>query len=206
MENILIIGAHPDDIELGCCATILKLKNQRKKVFYLVITNGGNWIKKTYIDRVEEQYISAKMLGVDDIICLGYRDGYIHRTPEAIDRISNIIISHNVDTVFCQYYLDSHQDHTITAEIVKSACMNCENLFYFESLTSNNFYPNIFVDVTEYELQKQNIIKTFKSQCEKYANRNQSLVDYVEAKDRLNGIRIRKMYAEGFYAEKYVIM
>ena len=46
MENVLVIGAHPDDIELGCIGTVLKLKSAGKKIIYLVMTNGGNWEKK----------------------------------------------------------------------------------------------------------------------------------------------------------------
>lgn len=46
MENVLVIGAHPDDIELGCIGTVLKLKSAVKKIIYLVMTNGGNWEKK----------------------------------------------------------------------------------------------------------------------------------------------------------------
>ena len=48
MENILIVGAHPDDIELGCIGSLMKLKKEGKKIVYLVMTNGGNWEKKTY--------------------------------------------------------------------------------------------------------------------------------------------------------------
>lgn len=47
MDNILIIGAHPDDIELGCIGSLLKFKEQNKKIIYLVMTNGSNWEKKT---------------------------------------------------------------------------------------------------------------------------------------------------------------
>lgn len=46
MKNILVIGAHPDDIEIGCTGTILKLKEEGKKVYCLIMTNGGNWLKK----------------------------------------------------------------------------------------------------------------------------------------------------------------
>lgn len=46
MKNVLVIGAHPDDIEIGCIGTVLKLKNEGKKIIYLVMTNGGNWEKK----------------------------------------------------------------------------------------------------------------------------------------------------------------
>lgn len=46
MKNILVVGAHPDDIELGCAGTILKLKDKKRKVYCLIMTNGGNLGKK----------------------------------------------------------------------------------------------------------------------------------------------------------------
>ena len=54
MENILIVVAHPDDIEFGCIGSLMILKKDGKKIVYLVMTNGGNWEKKTYKDRVDE--------------------------------------------------------------------------------------------------------------------------------------------------------
>ena len=83
--------------------------------------------------------------------------------------------------------------------------MNCRNLLYFESLTSIEFKPNFFVKIDEYEEKKQNILKCFTSQNEKYNSRNQSLIEFVKAKDRLNGIKVREKYAEGLIVDKLMI-
>ena len=205
MKNILIIGAHPDDIEIGCTGTILKLKKCGKKVYCLIMTNGGNWLKKTYEDRLEEQESSLKKLNVDDVIYGPCHDGKIKHSSELIDLISNVINKYRIDTVISHYKSDSHQDHIATSLLAKSASMNCINLLYYESLTSLEFKPNYFVDVTNYEKEKKNILSCFISQNEKYNARNQSLLEFVEAKDKINGIKIRKKYAEGFIVDKLVM-
>ncbi len=204
MKNILAIGAHPDDIEIGCAATLLKLKDQGKKVYCLVLSNGGNWIKKTYEDRLEEQDASLFRLQIDKILFGPCKDGKITHSSELIDFITDIILEYNIDTILSHYKEDSHQDHIATSLLAKSASMNCKNLLYFEALTSTNFKPNYFVVVDKYEEKKQEILKCFTTQNDKYTARNQSLVDFVAAKDRLNGIKIRQPYAEGFIIDKLV--
>lgn len=203
MKNILIVGAHPDDIELGCIATVLKLKDEGKKVFCLIMTKGENWLEKTYEERIEEQGLSFKNKSFDRIYIGEFKDGYIKRESDVIDYVSNIIKENNIDTIFCQYYEDSHQDHVNTSLVVKSASLNCDNLLYYESLTSKNFFPNFFVDVSNYENEKKEMLRCFTSQINKYSNRNQNLIEYVNSKDKLNGIKIKKNYAEGFIVDKY---
>ena len=85
MENILIVGAHPDDIELGCIGSLMKLKKEGKKIVYLVMTNGGNWEKKTYKDRVDEIKKALIQIDVDEVIVGAIQDGYLKHDPDTID-------------------------------------------------------------------------------------------------------------------------
>src|SRR5699024_9552458 len=105
------MGAHPDDIELGCIGSLLKLKNEGKKIIYLVMTNGGNWEKKTYVDRIYEVNSAIKNMQLDKVILGDVKDGYLDHNPKNIDFLVQIIKEYKIDTVFCQYYKDSHQDH-----------------------------------------------------------------------------------------------
>lgn len=161
-------------------------------------------VKKTYKDRIEEQEMSLKRLKIDKVIYGPYDDGKITHTSELIDFISNIIKKYNIDTILSHYKNDTHQDHIATSLISKSASMSCVNLLYFESLTSIDFKPNFFIKINEYEIEKQNILKCFTSQNDKYNARNQNLIEFVEAKDKLNGIKIHEKYAEGLMIDKLV--
>ena len=205
MNSILIIGAHPDDIELGCVGTALKLKSMGKKIYCLILTKGENWEKKTYKERIFEQNKSFEIESFDGVYIGKYRDGCIKWETEAIDYVSNIIKENSIDTIFSQYYLDSHQDHIAVSHIARSASMYCKNLIYYESLTSLQFYPNFYVDISLYERQKEKMLKSYTSQLEKYEKRNQNLIEYIHSKDKLNGIKQHLDFAEGFIVEKYLL-
>ena len=189
MENILIMGAHPDDIELGCIGSLLKLKNEGKKIIYLVMTNGGNWEKKTYVDRIYEVNSAIKNMQLDKVILGDVKDGYLDHNPKNIDFLVQIIKEYKIDTVFCQYYKDSHQDHVNIGLNALSISSLCNNLLFYESLTSTEFIPNFYIDISDYENSKKELLKLYESQVEKYKKRNQNLISYVDAKDKLNGIK-----------------
>lgn len=202
MKNILVIGAHPDDIELGCIGTVLKLKKAGMKVIYLVMTNGGNWEKKTYIDRISEIKNAVDNMQVDEVIIGNAKDGYLQHNPNTIDYLADIIKKHQIDTILCQYYKDSHQDHVNIGLSALSVASLCENLFFYESFTSTEFTPNLFIDVSDFEENKKDLLKRYVSQIKKYKNRNQDLVSYIEAKDKLYGIKSHSNFSEGFIIHK----
>ena len=203
MENILIVGAHPDDIELGCIGSLMKLKKEGKKIVYLVMTNGGNWEKKTYKDRVDEIKKALIHIDVDEVIVGAIQDGYLKHDPDTIDFLSNIIKKYSIDTVLCQYYKDTHQGHVNLGLNTLSIATSCKNLIFYESLTSTEFVPNYYIDISKYEIDK-NVLKEYVSQIEKYKNRNQDLLSYIDAKDKINGIKSHVDYAEGFIINKMV--
>lgn len=202
MKNILVIGAHPDDIELGCIGTVLKLKQAGMKVIYLVMTNGGNWEKKTYIDRISEIKTAVDNIQVDEVIVGNTKDGYLLHNPNTIDYLTDIIKKYQIDTVLCQYYKDSHQDHVNIGLSALSVSSLCKNVLFYESLTSTEFTPNLFIDISDFEENKKDLLNSYVSQIKKYKKRNQDLISYIEAKDKLNGIKSQSDYSEGFIIHK----
>lgn len=85
-----------------------------------------------------------------------------------------------------------------------SIATSCKNLIFYESLTSTEFVPNYYIDISKYEIDKKNVLKEYVSQIEKYKNRNQDLLSYIDAKDKINGIKSHVDYAEGFIINKMV--
>ena len=106
--------------------------------------------------------------------------------------------------MLCQYYKDTHQDHVNLGLNTLSIATSCKNLIFYESLTSTEFVPNYYIDISKYEIDKKNVLKEYVSQIEKYKNRNQDLLSYIDAKDKINGIKSRVDYAEGFIINKMV--
>ena len=104
--------------------------------------------------------------------------------------------------MLCQYFKDSHQDHVNVGLSAISISSICENLLFYESLTSTEFIPNLFIDISDFEEQKKSLLRKYTSQIEKYKKRNQNLLSYIEAKDKLNGIKSCSNYSEGLMIYK----
>ncbi len=202
MHNILAIGAHPDDIELGCAGSLLKFKEIGCNVIYAIMTNGENWNMKKEDIRIIEQQNACNELGVDKIYWMKLKDGSLKVDTKIIDEIEKIILENDIDIVFSNYKNDTHQDHMELFKIVESATRFCPNVFYYEGLSSKGFEPNIFFDISIYIERKKNIINKFESQVTKYNNRNFNLIELIECKNRINGIKLSQKYAEGFKVGK----
>lgn len=60
----------------------------------------------------------------------------------------------------------------------------------------------MFIDISDFERQKKNLLEKYTTQIEKYKKRNQDLLSYIEAKDKLNGIKSSTNYSEGLMIYK----
>lgn len=122
---VLAIGAHPDDIEFGCGGTLAKWAKAGAVIHYLVCTDGskGTWnpeadIPRLISDRQREQRAAASIIGATGTVnFLGYIDGELEHSREAIDKIAlairtvkpNVVLSHDP---WKRYRL--HPDHRNT--------------------------------------------------------------------------------------------
>lgn len=87
--RILVISAHPDDIEFGCAGSVARWVDEGAEVTYCIVTDGSTGTQDTDIVgekladiRREESIRAAKVVGVEDLIFLGYLDGYVEPTLE----------------------------------------------------------------------------------------------------------------------------
>ena len=87
--NILAIGAHPDDIELGCGGTLLKASNLGHSVFMYTLTKGGS--AGQVIRRANELVNSAKSIGATILWIDDYEDTKVYLTQELINSIEFFI-------------------------------------------------------------------------------------------------------------------
>jgi LmbE family N-acetylglucosaminyl deacetylase len=85
--RVLVVSAHPDDIEFGCAGSVAVWVNEGAEVTYVIVTDGSTGTTDTTIVggrlaeiRREESIKAAKIVGVDDVRFLGYRDGYVEYT------------------------------------------------------------------------------------------------------------------------------
>jgi LmbE family N-acetylglucosaminyl deacetylase len=170
--KILAIGAHPDDIELGCGATLALFKQNGHQVYMLILTKGEcSGDPKV---REKECKKAAKILGVDKLMFGSLKDTRITDGPETIMEIESVVKTLKPDMVFAHSFKDGHQDHRNTGMAALSAARNSNKVLLYESPAAlRDFCPQVFVDVASTFDIKLKALKAFGSQADKvYFNHN----------------------------------
>lgn len=163
MKSILAVGAHPDDIELGCAATLALHKLKGDKVYLLVLTRGE--ASGSSEVRSDECKSSLEILGGDGLFFGELSDTRVHDGRETIDAIEKVVDQINPDIVYAPTLKDTHQDHRNTGYATLSACRRCKIILLYEGAsTQRDFTPQVFVDVTSTFGLKLKMTKVFGSQ------------------------------------------
>ena len=120
--DVLPIGAHPDDVELGCGGTIAKLISEGKKVAILDLTQGELGTRGTNETRAIEAKNAAEILGISARENLKMKDGFLINSEEYQLRIIKAIRTYQPEIVFCNAVDDRHPDHAKAAKLASDAC------------------------------------------------------------------------------------
>lgn len=120
--DVLAIGAHPDDVELGCGGTIAKLISEGKKVAILDLTEGELGTRGTNETRAIEAKNAAEILGISARENLKMKDGFLINSEEYQLRIIKAIRTYQPEIVFCNAVDDRHPDHAKAAKLASDAC------------------------------------------------------------------------------------
>jgi LmbE family N-acetylglucosaminyl deacetylase len=163
MKIVLAVGAHPDDIELGCSGTLALHKAHGDKVYLLVLTRGeASGDAKV---REGECRKAAKILGADCLFFGELEDTKVHDGRETIDIIEKIIDEVKPDIIYAPTRKDTHQDHRNTGNAVLSAGRRCKLILLYEGAsTQRDFVPQVFVDIKDTFDLKRKVIRVFGSQ------------------------------------------
>ena len=195
--NILCIGAHPDDIEIGCAGTIKRYVNQGAKVYYLIATLGekvsvdNTELLKIKDSRTKESIKAAKYIGASDIFMLNLNDTRIKHDGDTVKAIEKKINEINPDYIFTHTVDDNHQDHKNIALSSLSACRRrkCNILHYESPSTAQHFVPTVYSDITDTVDNKIESIKVFLIQRQKV---------YVDP-EAIKGLAKYRGYTSGIY-------
>ena len=120
--DVLAIGAHPDDVELGCGGTIAKLISEGKKVAIIDLTEGELGTRGTNETRAIEAKNAAEILGISARVNLKMKDGFLINSEEYQLRIIKAIRTYQPEIVFCNAVDDRHPDHAKAAKLASDAC------------------------------------------------------------------------------------
>jgi LmbE family N-acetylglucosaminyl deacetylase len=192
--NILAIGSHPDDIELGCGGTLLKAVENGHNLFLFTLTNGA--ASGNPIERTVEMLQSARMLKAKSLWIDSFQDGRLINGFQLISHLEYVINECDPDIVFTHLLSDYHHDHRAVAISTLEAGRNCHNIMSYEVPYSRKFDPQAYFDVSDVIDKKVRLIEIFASQRGKPLTRRNS----VKALAQFRAIQDREeaRYVEGF--------
>jgi bacillithiol biosynthesis deacetylase BshB1 len=222
----LAIAAHPDDIELSCSGTIIKLTDKGLPVGILDLTRGELGTRGNEKIREKEAKEAAKIMGVNIRENLGLPDGKIQVTMENKIELIKIIRKFQPEIIFSPYWVERHPDHENTSRLVREAWYlsglekfktklngkpqepyRPKKIFFYVQFFYQQFTPNLIIDISEVFERKIKVIECYKSQ---FFNPNVNLKEketllstpdfkeYLIARARFFGEMIGRKYGEPF--------
>ena len=201
--NILAIGAHPDDIEFGCGGSLTKYSQRGHRLFLMVMTGGGSGAPSE--TRMAEQTAARQILGAEEIFWGGYQDTHLGVDAEMIKKIESVIASVKPEFIFCHFPDDTHQDHRHLAQAVMSATRYIRNVLFYEGPTTQNFNPQVYVDIADTLEVKLEALQAHRSQVMKTNIEDLSIIEVARSCANFRGIQGRVKYAEAFHALRLFI-
>ena len=201
--NILAIGAHPDDIEFGCGGSLIKYADRGHHLFLLIMTEGGLGAPQGV--RKGEQLDAQEILGVRRIFWGNYEDTYLEVNKDVINQVENVIAEIQPDFIFCHFPDDTHQDHRHLAQVVISATRYIRNVLFYEGPTTQNFDPQIYVDISDTLDRKIQALEAHRSQVEKTNIKDLTISELARSTANFRGTQGRVKYPEAFRALRLFI-
>lgn len=224
--DLLAIGAHPDDVEIGAAGSLLLAAKKGQRVGILDLTYAELSSNGNVERRQQEAAAADRLLGVTARYNFGFPDRGLEQVREsAISRIVELIRTTRPRIVLAPYFQDRHPDHESASRIVREAVFNAgirkyqaneaipayrpkQLLYYFINTTVT---PQVVVDVTSVYPEKREVLRCYRSQFELEEGSVETpltngYLDLVEYRERLFGQQAGVPYAEGFVsAAPYVL-
>lgn len=229
--DILAIGAHPDDVELGCGGTLAKLISEGKKVAIIDLTQGELGTRGTAETRKIEAENAAEILGVSARENLKMKDGFLLNSEEYQRKIIQKIRKYQPEIVFANAIEDRHPDHAKGSKLASDACFlsglikiettdedgNIQQAWrpkqVYHYIQWKNIEPDFVVDISDFLDKKVESCLAYKTQF--YDPNSSEPITPIATKDFLESITYRAQdlgrlsgvaYAEGFTTEKILAL
>jgi LmbE family N-acetylglucosaminyl deacetylase len=205
IRRILCLGAHCDDIEIGCGGTILRLTQEKPSLeFYWVVFSSNPSRKREALKAARSFLANADR---SRVIVKSFRDSFFPYEGKAIkEYFESIQKRFQPDLIFTHYRDDLHQDHRLISELTWNTFRNHLILEYeIPKYDGDLASPNFFVGLDEglCKAKMHRILTSFRSQSSK----GWFTEDTFRALLRIRGIESNAngRYAEGFYCRKALV-
>jgi N-acetylglucosamine malate deacetylase 1 len=226
--DILAFGVHPDDVELGCAGTMIKMADAGYSTGIIDLTAGELGTRGDSVTRLKEANEAARLMKVKVRENIGMKDGFFELTEENKLLVVKMIRRYRPDIVLCNAVHDRHPDHGRAARLISEACflsglikvVTDDNGLQTQPWRPRAVYhyiqdrylkPDFIVDITGFMDLKMQAVMAFASQ---FYNPDSSepdtpissrhFLDFLKARSVEYGRLIGAEYGEGFVVERPV--
>lgn len=201
INHVLALGAHPDDLELGCGATLAKLAESGIQVTAVIFSEGARGAPVEF-DRAKETREALGTLGVRSVHQHSFADT---RLNEHLNDLIAVIEEHvrelSPERVYTMFADDRHQDHRAVYRASMVACRAIPQILAYETPSSYpNFVPTVFERVDEFIERKVAALKMHVSQGDRLYMQE----DKIRAAAHFRGVQVDLGHTEGFIPYKLV--
>ena len=207
--KILAIGAHFDDVELGCGGTVARHVRNGDEVIIYVVTNSGytdyaqRVIRKPEIALAEGKK-AAEILRASSLLCGDFPTNDLQFNDELVRSILGVITKEKIEMIYTHWVDDIHLDHQSVTRAVLTAGRHVPRMLMYRSNyydTNKFFRGNFYVDITDtLELKKQAIM----AHESEYKRIGERWLRFFLNQNQNDGQKIGVEYAECFEVVKYL--
>jgi LmbE family N-acetylglucosaminyl deacetylase len=211
--SIVAVGAHSDDIELGCGGTLARAVAGGADAHMIVMSNSAyaNYdgeIRRTEAEATEEGSAAARELGVESIEILDFPTKDIPYDSTSVEAVNRLLDEHEPELVITHWPHDTHQAHRNVALTTLSAARHLRSIIMYEPIFPSGrsyvaFRPQVYVDITEYLEDKERSLRAHTSQWHRYGD---AWIDAVHARSHMRGYEIGVAHAEAFEVVRYELV
>ncbi len=229
--DILAIGVHPDDVELGCSGTLINEVSRGKKAGIVDLTQGELSTRGTVETRYHESANAAHIIGACVRENLKMRDGFFRNDEAHQIQVIETIRKYQPEIVIGNILSDRHPDHGRAGQLINTACFlsglakietkdkngsrqeKWRPKYYLQYMQDWYHEPDLLVDISDVFEQRMKAIEAYTTQFHTSASDMEGPQTYISTPDfldsiiaraRMLGKRIGVKYAEGFITEKKI--
>jgi|SRR3989344_4913396 len=207
--NVLAIGAHFDDVELGCGGTLARHAKQGDNVYVFVATVSGfsnhynETVRSNEIARAEA-HAAMRILGVKELICGDFKTMEVEFVDVLNIQLLKLVEEKKIEKVYAHWIGDIHHDHQAVARASLHSCRHVPRLLMYRSNwyhSTTEFRSNFYTDITAYWPTKEAAIRAHASELQRVGEK---WINFFRNEAENAGQRIGVKMAEVFELVKWL--
>lgn len=207
--NVLAIGAHFDDLELGCGGALARHCQNGDKVIGFVATDSGfSNLEGIQLRKnetaLQEAETASRVIGYD-LMLGGIPTFYLEYGEQIHCKLLKLIEENHIEMIYTHWVHDVHHDHRNLALATLHAARHVNRILMYRSNwygSEKEFYKNFFVDITETWVAKEKAIRAYQSEMDRTG---EAWLTYFKQEAVNNGLKIGTAYAEAFQVVRWTL-